>query len=64
MFTQEQLSAIYNSALESDTRPINPETRKTYDELYDLFDKYMSLLEMENFFWGYQLGYEAGRKSA
>ena len=63
MFTQEELNAIYDEALEGDTRRFNPEIRKVYDELYDLFEKHMALLEMDNFKWGYQLGYEAGRAS-
>ena len=64
MFTREELSAIYEEALENDTRPANPEEREWYDKVNQSIEMLMDTLIEENFKWGYQLGYEAGRKSA
>lgn len=64
MFTREELSAIYEEALENDTRPANREEREWYDKVNQSIEMLMDTLIEENFKWGYQLGYEAGRKSA
>ena len=63
MFTPEQLTAIYDEALENDTRPVNPQERQIYDALNESIERLMDILIEDNFKWGYQLGYEAGRAS-
>ena len=62
MLTQDQITAIYEEAIENQP-PAGQDVTEADNDIRRALDAYCSALQYETFLWAYELGFKAGKEA-